>query len=110
MDTGTFLVECTHQCSEVRHRSMIVDPAGVVIARSEYNKPSLVTAVVDLDTDRPLRYIRKYKPHKPAGYLPEYQPDQMPESANDLRDTILQQRRPELYDVLAVSTKTGVTR
>jgi predicted amidohydrolase len=108
MDTGTFLVECTHHCSEVRHRSMIVDPTGVVVARSEYNKPSLVTAVVDLDTDRPLRYIRRYKPHKPGGYLPEFQPDQMPESANDLREVILQQRRPELYGVLAVGVKPQI--
>lgn len=107
MDTGMFLVECTHHSSEVRHRSMIVDPTGVVIARSEYRKPSLVTAVVDLDEDRPLRYLRKYKPHKPAGYLPQYQPDQLPETANDLREVILQQRRPELYSVLAVGQPGG---
>ena len=105
MDTGMFLAECTHHCTEVRHRSMIVEPTGVVIARSEYNKPSLVTAVLDLDNDRPLRFQRKYKPHKPGGYLPEYQPDQMPEASNDLREVVLQQRRPELYGVLGVQGK-----
>ena len=105
MDTGMFLAECTHQSSEVRHRSMIVEPTGVVAARSEYRKPSIVSAVLDLDNDRPLRFQRKYKPHKPGGYLPEYQPDQMPEAANDLREVVLQQRRPELYGALAVDGK-----
>ena len=105
MDTGMFLVECTHPSSEVRHRSMIVEPTGVVAARSEYRKPSIVSAVLDLDNDRPLRFQRKYKPHKPGGYLPEYQPDQMPEAANDLREVVLQQRRPELYGALAVDGK-----
>ncbi len=105
MDTGMFLVQSTHPSSEVRHRSLIVDPAGVVIARSQYRKPSIVTAVVDLDNDRPLRFQRAYKPHKPGGYLPEYQPDQMPQASNDLREVVLQQRRPELYGELAVGGK-----
>ncbi|MFQ6098808.1 MAG: carbon-nitrogen hydrolase family protein, partial [Armatimonadota bacterium] len=103
MDAGLFLVECTHPSTEVRHRSVIVEPTGVVVARSEYRRNSIVSAVIDLDNDRPLRYIRKYKPHKPVGYLPQYQPDRMPEAANDLRETILAQRRPELYGVLSVN-------
>jgi len=105
MDTGMFLVESTHPTTEVAHRSLIVEPTGVVVARSEYRAASVFTAVVDLDNDRPLRYIRRYTPHKPAGYLPEYQPDEMPASANDLRETILAQRRPELYRVLAPAGK-----
>jgi len=105
MDNGFFLVECTHPSTEYRHRSMIVEPTGVVIARSHHREPSIVTAVVDLDNHRPLRFIRKYKPHKPRGYLPQYQPERLPESANDLREVILQQRRPELYDVLDVTTE-----
>ncbi len=105
MDTGLFLVECTHPSTEVRHRSLIVEPTGVVVARSEYREASVFSAVVDLDHDRPLRYVRQYKPHTPAGYLPEYQPDRMPEAVNDLRDVILMQRRPELYGVLAPQAK-----
>jgi hypothetical protein len=65
--------------------------------------PSVFSAVVDLDNDRPLRYIRKYTPFKPNGYLPEFQPGKMPASANDLRETILKQRRPELYGVLGAT-------
>jgi len=42
---------------------------------------------------------------EPGGYLPEYQPDQMPEASNDLREVVLQQRRPELYGALAVDKK-----
>jgi predicted amidohydrolase len=102
MDAQLFLVECTHPSSEVRHRSMIVEPTGVVVARSEYRQQSLVSAVIDLDHDRPQRYVREYTPHTPGGYLPEYQPDQMPKATNDLREVILAQRRPELYGVLAV--------
>jgi len=105
MDAQLFLVECTHPSSEVRHRSLIVEPTGVVVARSEYQQSSLVSAVIDLDQDRPRRYLREYTPHTPAGYLPEYQPDQMPKAANDLREVILAQRRPELYGVLAVEPK-----
>jgi len=37
----------------------------------------------------------------PGGYLPEYQDPQLPQIANDLKETILRQRRPELYQVLA---------
>ncbi len=102
MDAGLFLVECTHPSTEVMHRSMIVEPTGCIVAQSEYRKSSIVSAVIDLDNDRPLRYIREYKPHKPGGYLPQYQPERMPKAANDLRETILAQRRPELYGVLAI--------
>lgn len=101
MDGVNFLVECTHPSTEAIHRSMIVDPTGAVIARGEYGKAGLVSAVVDLDADRPLRYLRVYDPHKPGGYLPEYQPTAMPRAANDLREAILQSRRPELYGPLA---------
>ncbi len=61
---------------------------------------------MDLDADRPLRYLRVDDPYKPVGYLPEYQPTQMPRSANDLREAILQSRRPELYGALAPQPAT----
>ena len=101
MDNHLFHVQCTHSGTEVRHRSMIVEPTGCVVAKAKYRRPGLVTAVVDLDNDRPLRYVRKYEAYKPHGYLPQYQPDRMPASANDLRETVYAQRRPELYQVLA---------
>ncbi len=101
MDGVNFLVECTHPSTEAIHRSMIVDPTGTVVARSEYRRAGIVSAVIDLDAARPPRWLRVYDPHKPAGYLPEYQPTQMPRVANDLRDTILASRRPELYTPLA---------
>lgn len=102
MDGGFFLVEATHPSTEARHRSVIVDPAGVVIASSEYKKAGIVSALIDLDNDRPRRYLREYDAHKPSGYLPEYQPTQMPRSKNDLREAVLSMRRPELYSVLAI--------
>jgi predicted amidohydrolase len=104
MDTGMYLVEATHQCTEVRHRSMIVDPAGVVIARSAYNRAGIVYADIDLD-NKPLRYVRDWTPHEPGGYLPQYQPDRLPKAMNDLQETILRQRRPELYQALAPEAK-----
>jgi len=73
----------------------------VPVASTQYRSNGLVTAVIDLDKDRPARYVRNFKPHVPAGYLPEYQPTQIPEERNDLKETILRQRRPELYQVLA---------
>lgn len=105
MDGVNFLVECTHPSTESIHRSMIVDPTGTVIARSEYRRAGIVSAVIDLDSDRPPRWLRVYDPHKPAGYLPEYQPTQMPRVANDLRETILASRRPNLYTALAPKPK-----
>lgn len=109
MDAGLFHVQATHPSSEVRHRSVIIEPTGAVVARSEYRMNSIVSAVIDLDNDRPLRYIRDYKPHTPGGYMAQYQPDRMPAAANDLRETILRQRRPELYGVLASQTETQAT-
>ncbi len=101
MDAGAFLVEATHSGSEARHRSIIADPTGAIVASSAYMRPGLVSAVVDLDNDRPRRYVREWTPHEPRGYLPQYQPTELPKVANDLQDTIRRQRRPELYQVLA---------
>lgn len=101
MDGQMFLLEATHSCSEVLHRSVVVEPTGVPVGASQYRSHGLATAVIDLDKDRPARYVRNYKPHTPAGYLPEYQPTQIPEERNDLKETILRQRRPELYQILA---------
>ncbi len=63
----------------------------------------LLGPVIDLD-NRTRRYIREYTPHEPAGYLPEYQPDRLPASADDLREVIFAQRRPELYGALRPQT------
>jgi len=101
MDAQMFHVQATHSCTEAMHRSMIVEPSGVTVARSQYMSNGLVSAVIDLDKDRPRRYVRNFKPHQPGGYLPQYQPTEFPEERNDLKLTILQQRRPELYQVLA---------
>lgn len=62
--------------------------------------------MIDLDKDRPARYVRNFKPHTPGGYLPEYQPTQIPEERNDLKKTILRQRRPDLYLTLAPQKPT----
>ncbi|MEN6642502.1 MAG: carbon-nitrogen hydrolase family protein [Armatimonadia bacterium] len=100
MDGQFFRVECTHKTSEPQHRSAIVDPSGVPVAQSEYLGNGIVTAVVDLDNDRPRRYSREWKVREVGGYLPEYQDAQMPTEYNDLRETIIRQRRPELYGAL----------
>ncbi len=101
MDAGFFLVECNSPSTEIRHRSVIIEPTGAIIAASHHARASIVSAVVDLDEDRPKRYIREWTPYEPKGYLPQYQPTELPKVANDLRETILRQRRPELYQVLA---------
>jgi predicted amidohydrolase len=101
MDGQMFLLETTHSCSEVMHRSVVVEPTGVTAASTQYRSNGLVTAVIDLDKDRPARFVRNYRPHTPGGYLPEYQPTRIPEERNDLKETILRQRRPELYQILA---------
>ncbi len=101
MDAQMFHVQATHSSTEVLHRSMIVDPAGVPVTRSRHRFGGLISAVIDLDNDRPRRYVRTFRPHTPAGYLPQYQPTELPEVRNDLKETILRQRRPELYQILA---------
>jgi predicted amidohydrolase len=100
MDAGFFRVECTHASSEPQHRSAIVEPTGIPVAQSEYLGNGIVTAVVDLDRQRPRRYAREWTERKPGGYLPEYQDTQMPKEYNDLRATVIRGRRPELYGVL----------
>ena len=70
------------------------------MASSRYLAPGLVTAEIDLDNDRPRRYVRNWTEHRPGGYLPEYQSTEVPEVRNDLKETILRQRRPELYQAL----------
>ncbi|MCE5241344.1 carbon-nitrogen hydrolase family protein [bacterium] len=105
MDAGFFRVECTHRSSEPQHRSAIVEPTGIPVAQSEYLGNGIVTAVVDLDNDRPRRYAREWTERKPGGYLPEYQDTQMPKEYNDLRATVIRQRRPELYGALWVGEK-----
>jgi len=106
MDGGFFLLETTHPSSAARHRSRIIDPCGVVIARSAHHRAGLVTAEVDLDRDRPLRAIRKWRPAPPIPFEdhPSWPtvsyPDELPETANDLQETIRRQRRPELYGAL----------
>lgn len=106
MDAQLFHVQATHSSSEVMHRSMIVEPTGVTVACSQYLGHGLVSAVVDLDNDRPRRYVRNWKPHTPGGYLPQYQSTELPEERNDLKETILMQRRPELYQALAPQSET----
>lgn len=101
MDGQMFLLEATHATTEVMHRSVVVEPTGVSVATSQYRSNGLATALIDLDKDRPARYVRNFKPHTPGGYLPEYQPTQIPEERYDLKETILRQRRPELYQILA---------
>jgi predicted amidohydrolase len=102
MDTGMFHVEATHHQSEFTHRSLILEPTGIPVAQAAYyTRGSIVSAVIDLDHDRPRRYVRDYTPHEPRGYLPQYQPDKFPKVANDLSDTVRMQRRPELYQILA---------
>ncbi len=101
MDAQMFHVQATHSGTETIHRSQIIEPTGVPVARTEYRSNGIVSAVVDLDADRPMRYLRNWSPHEPGGYLPEFQDTEVPEVRNDLKLTILQQRRPELYGVLA---------
>jgi hypothetical protein len=74
----------------------------MVVAQSQYMSNGLVSAVIDLDNDRPRRFTRQWRPHQPGGYLPQYPFTEMPQMENDLKETILKQRRPELYQVLAV--------
>jgi predicted amidohydrolase len=100
MDGQFFHVQATHSCTEAMHRSVVIDPAGVPVARSALQRPGLVSAVIDLDNDRPRRYLRRFTAHTPAGYLPQYQPTEFPTVKNDLKQTILKQRRPELYQIL----------
>jgi len=102
MDAQMFRVEATHASSEVLHRSHVVEPTGTIVAQSQYMTSGLVSAVIDLDNDRPRRFTRAWRAHKPSGYLPQYQFTELPQMENDLKQTILAGRRPELYQVLAV--------
>ena len=58
MDGQFFRVEATHATSEVQHRSHVVEPTGTIVAQSQYMSNGLVSAVIDLDQDRPRRFTR----------------------------------------------------
>jgi hypothetical protein len=101
MDGQFFRIEATHASTDSMHASHIVEPTGAVVARSAYGSAGLVSAVIDLDDDRPQRYLRRET-------LEERQ--RSPGRVNDLRQTILAQRRPELYQVLAPGKREEPTR
>jgi predicted amidohydrolase len=69
MDAQMFRVEATHSSSEVLHRSHVVEPTGILVAQSQYMSNGLVSAVIDLDNDRPRRFTRQWR-GPPARRLP----------------------------------------
>lgn len=97
MNGGFFHVEATHASTEPLHQSRIIAPDGAIPAQASFNRPGIVSAVIDLDHDRPRRYAREWTPRDVGGYLPEFQADRVPKAYDDLYDVIRQQRRPELY-------------
>jgi predicted amidohydrolase len=99
-DNGLWLASITHAQSESAHRSFICDPTGVIVARSEYWRNGLTTAVIDLD-NVPARFGRETVKVAVEGYLPEYQTANLPKRHNDWRSVLLGMRRPALYELVA---------
>ncbi len=98
LDTQMFQIQSTHLQTEFVHRSFVVEPTGIPIVQNRYSRRGdIVSAVIDLDNDRPKRFVRQYTQRGPGGYMPRYKPDFVPGMQNDLADVIRQQRRPELY-------------
>lgn len=98
LDNQMFEIQATQQHSEFVHRSFILEPTGIPVAQSRYSRRGdVVSAVIDLDNDRPKRFVRQYTKRASGGYMPQYKPDFVPAMQNDLADVIRQQRRPDLY-------------
>ena len=101
-----FEIQSTQQTSEFVHRSFILEPTGIPTVQTRYSRRGdVVSAVIDLDNDRPKRFVRQDGKRRVGGYLPEYKPDYVPAMLNDLADVLRQQRRPELYSFLQSEAK-----
>jgi predicted amidohydrolase len=100
IDNVMYLVSSCFSDSETDHRSFIVDPCGVIVARSQYWDNGLFCCDINLD-NKPRRFIREYTRYERKGYLPEFMSGLRPAMANDYAQVLRACRRPELYGIIA---------
>jgi len=110
IDDGYFYLRAAGGTRQSDHRTYIMDPWGIVLAASQYrtsNEPVVVTLKLD---NRP-RYYEWPEAVRKAGVYPDpvkrgiaakdrlkmYGRHHFPQAKGDLRETLLQCRRPELY-------------
>jgi hypothetical protein len=74
------------------------------MARGEYWRNGVLTAVIDLD-NTPYRFTHGMEDVQLGGYLPEYQSPRHPIRKRDLREALFEGRRPELYGALTPARK-----
>ncbi len=99
VDNGYFLVRAASRTGQRDHRTYIMDPWGMAIARSQFgadNPP--VIATVQLD-NRPKYYEWPEEVRKTGPYPDPYKRKLRPVAKGDLRAVINAQRRPRLYAV-----------
>jgi predicted amidohydrolase len=97
VDDGYFLLRASSQTRQTDHRAYIMDPWAVRLASSQYrtnNQPLIVSLQLD---NRPGWYTWP-EPVRASGPYPDpYQSGKQPERQGDLREAILENRRPDLY-------------
>ncbi len=98
VDAGYFALRSVSQVGSSDHRSYIMDPWGMVLGSSQHgtdNAPVLVTLQLD---NRPKYFEWPAELRKKGPYPDGYQQGKRPLVSGDLREVILKQRRPKLYE------------
>ncbi len=107
IDNGCW-VACAHWVtSDCGLRSVIVDPYGMVVAASQFQKAGVIH--VDVDFNDQKVYYEGRKPQQPKRGkigIPAYYTEDIPEQKPGWRNMIFSRRRPELYGL--IPTVNGV--
>ena len=101
VDNGCW-VACAHWVtSDCGLRSVVMDPYGMVVAASQYQRTGVIHVDVDFD-DKKVFYAgrKRQQPKRGDTGIPSYYTEDIPEQKPGWRDMILSRRRPELYGII----------
>ncbi len=104
IDNGCWFVSINNPSAEADHRSFIIDPWGYIVAASNFAEASVFVHEIDLDR-RPAYYVWPAGTCLDPGAPDPWKQKQSPKKAGDLREVIMQQRRPQLYQLIGSAPK-----
>ena len=101
IDNGSWMA-CAHWVtSDCGLRSVIVDPYGMVVAASQFQKAGVIHVDVDFEDEKVYYTGRKAEqPKRGTKGIPSYFTEDIPEQRKGWRDMIFARRRPELYGII----------
>ena len=101
IDNGCW-VACAHWVtSDCGLRSVVIDPYGMVVAASQYQRTGVIHVDVDFD-DKKVFYAGRKRQQPKRGHtgIPSYYTEDIPEQKPGWRDMIFSRRRPDLYGII----------